>query len=157
MIIRPVTMADVPTLLQLEKSLYKTPWSEKMLVDEVANNKFALMFVLCEKEIILGYYGMWIVNDYSTITKVSIRKELQGKGLSKILMEDLFKRCEQQDVVVIDLEVRPSNVAARALYTNCGFTEVGVRKGYYSDGEDAIAMVKNLKEGEHYEKIHLGN
>jgi ribosomal-protein-alanine N-acetyltransferase len=41
------------------------------------------------------------------------------------------------------LEVRPSNVAARALYADVGFREVTVRRGYYpAEGgrEDAILM-----------------
>ena len=41
------------------------------------------------------------------------------------------------------LEVRPSNVAALALYARAGFETIGRRKGYYpaADGrEDALVM-----------------
>ena len=32
------------------------------------------------------------------------------------------------------------NAPARALYSGLGFTEAGMRKRYYSDGEDALIM-----------------
>jgi ribosomal-protein-alanine N-acetyltransferase len=42
---------------------------------------------------------------------------------------------------MVTLEVRRSNVAARALYEKYGFTERGIRKAYYSDNrEDALIM-----------------
>jgi ribosomal protein S18 acetylase RimI-like enzyme len=50
------------------------------------------------------------------------------------------------------LEVRPSNFAAKALYTKMGFTELATRKAYYplesSTGqrEDALVMTKTLKQ-----------
>jgi [ribosomal protein S18]-alanine N-acetyltransferase len=41
------------------------------------------------------------------------------------------------------LEVRPSNLAARALYGSLGFAETGVRPRYYGD-EDALLMTLDL-------------
>ena len=52
------------------------------------------------------------------------------------------------DVGAVELEVRSSNVAARALYESLGFSETGVRPNYYAtpDGrEDAILMTLTLK------------
>jgi ribosomal-protein-alanine N-acetyltransferase len=45
------------------------------------------------------------------------------------------------------LEVRPSNAAARRLYADNGFNEVGLRRNYYpaSKGrEDALIMARSL-------------
>ena len=54
------------------------------------------------------------------------------------------------DVGAVELEVRSSNVAARALYESLGFIETGSRSNYYatSDGrEDAILMTLALTHG----------
>jgi ribosomal-protein-alanine N-acetyltransferase len=54
------------------------------------------------------------------------------------------------DVSAIELEVRSSNVAARALYESVGFSETGLRPRYYAtpDGrEDAILMTLTLNHG----------
>jgi ribosomal-protein-alanine N-acetyltransferase len=43
------------------------------------------------------------------------------------------------------LEVREDNPRARQLYSRHGFTEVGVRRGYYQpSGVDAVVMRKGL-------------
>ena len=44
----------------------------------------------------------------------------------------------------IFLEVAQGNAAARDLYVKAGFSEIGRRKAYYSNGEDAIAMSRSL-------------
>ena len=52
-----------------------------------------------------------------------------------------------EDVGAVELEVRSSNVAARALYQSLGFSESGSRSNYYAtaDGrEDAILMTLTL-------------
>ena len=51
------------------------------------------------------------------------------------------------DVGAVELEVRSSNVAARALYESLGFSDTGSRPKYYAtpDGrEDAILMTLTL-------------
>jgi len=43
------------------------------------------------------------------------------------------------------LEVREDNPRARQLYSRHGFTEVGIRRGYYQpSGVDAVVMRKEL-------------
>ena len=41
------------------------------------------------------------------------------------------------------MEVRDGNAAARALYRSAGFAEVGRRRRYYPDGEDAILLLRS--------------
>jgi [ribosomal protein S18]-alanine N-acetyltransferase len=38
------------------------------------------------------------------------------------------------------LEVAAANAAARALYAAHGFTEVGLRRRYYGNGDDALML-----------------
>jgi len=47
------------------------------------------------------------------------------------------------------LEVRPSNIAAVALYRCAGFSVIGVRSGYYQNAsgkEDALVMACDLMD-----------
>ena len=41
------------------------------------------------------------------------------------------------------LEVRASNLAARAFYASTGFVAVGQRPRYYANGEDALLMTRS--------------
>ena len=44
------------------------------------------------------------------------------------------------------LEVREGNSSAILLYRSCGFKAAGRRKNYYSNGEDALLMERELCE-----------
>jgi ribosomal protein S18 acetylase RimI-like enzyme len=49
-----------------------------------------------------------------------------------------------RDCQIAYLEVRSSNSAAISLYHRYGFHKLYLRPAYYSDGEDAIVMKKDL-------------
>jgi ribosomal-protein-alanine N-acetyltransferase len=55
-------------------------------------------------------------------------------------------RVEQQFLVAgasaVQLEVRASNLAARAFYRRCGYQDVFTMPGYYANGEDAHMMMR---------------
>jgi ribosomal-protein-alanine N-acetyltransferase len=148
MLIRQMTADDIITVKKIEDSLYKNPWTSMMFLNEITSNKFAHLFVLEDNDQVIGYSGVWIVSDSATVTKVSIAKEKQGKGLSNLLMKDLIQRVIDANCEYISLEVRVSNKKAIKLYEKYGFEQVGVRKKYYTDGEDACAMVKKFGKGE---------
>jgi ribosomal-protein-alanine N-acetyltransferase len=54
------------------------------------------------------------------------------------------------------LEVRASNLVAQSLYNKYGFTQMGVRRGYYLDNrEDAFIMsTDSLSSPSFQEHIH---
>ena len=76
------------------------------------------------------------------ISTIGVVPEERGKGWSKILLQRVIDECAAAEVPEIFLEVRPSNAPALALYKRFGFKEAGLRKKYYSDGEDAVIMVR---------------
>jgi len=148
MIIREMTSEDITDVKKIEDLVYKSPWTSMMFLNEIKTNKFAHLFVLEHDDQIIGYSGVWIISDSATITKVTIDKKFQGKGLGDILIEDLIIRIKDAGCVYASLEVRVSNRKAYELYKKHGFKQVGIRKKYYNDGEDAYAMVKYFEGAE---------
>ena len=58
-----------------------------------------------------------------------------------MLLISLIDLATELDTRLVTLEVRASNTAAQSLYSKYGFTQVGVRRGYYTDNrEDAVLM-----------------
>jgi ribosomal-protein-alanine N-acetyltransferase len=51
---------------------------------------------------------------------------------------------QERGVNAIFLEVRINNAPAQSLYQDCGFYVLGLRRRYYPDGSDALAMVKRM-------------
>lgn len=145
MIVRALENKDLQEIEQIEKSLYKNPWNREAFLRDLEND-IAFNYVLEHEGVIIGYYGFWVMFDSVDITKVSIRKELQGKGLSNILMNDFFSRIKNLDIKTITLEVRVSNNKAINLYKKYGFKEIAKRKQYYDDLEDAYILQKEVNE-----------
>lgn len=145
MIVRELLKEDLDNLIEIENDIYKDPWNKEAYLRDLEND-IAFNYVLEHDGVIVGYYGFWIMFDNIDITKVSIRKELQGKGLSNILMEDFFNRIKNLDIKKITLEVRVSNEKAIGLYSKYGFKNISTRKKYYSDLEDAYILQKEVWE-----------
>ena len=146
MLIRSMTINDLEEVVKIEKDLYKTPWNEKQYRYELEENEFSYVFILEHDNVIVGYYGFWVMFEDCDITKVSIRKEFQGMKLSNILMEDCFVRVKALGCNKINLEVRTTNERAINLYKKHGFEDVIIRKNYYGKNEDALILSKVLEE-----------
>ena len=56
---------------------------------------------------------------------------------------DLAKK--EKEINSITLEVNSINIPAIKLYEKFGFKNVGLRKKYYGQNQDAIIMTKELK------------
>ena len=90
---------------------------------------------------ILGFAGMWVMADEAHITNIAVRKQYQRQGIGELLLISVIDLAAELKADFITLEVRVSNTAAQSLYHKYGFTQVGVRTGYYTDNrEDASLM-----------------
>ena len=154
--IRRIEKKDLNAVLVLEKLLYKDPWNASNFESEISHNDYAYMYVLEHNDVLLGYAGFWLSYEYATITKVSINPAVQKKGLGYYLFNEVMNIALEMGATSFSLEVRESNLPAQNLYLKSGYLKKGKRKGYYSDGEDAIVMIYE-KGDEHYEQVYIGN
>ena len=61
------------------------------------------------------------------------------------MLQEAIVRLAAAGAFVVFLEVSVKNTAGLGLYTKCGFTQVGRRPHYYSDGADALVMRLDLQ------------
>lgn len=144
MLILNMTKEHLPDILEVEQESFSHPWTENMFLEEL-NGKFSVYRVAVEDKKAVGYMGMWILADEGHITNVAVGKKSRGKGIGSALVEDFIRLAEEKDLAFLTLEVRVSNETAIALYEKHGFKEVGRRKKYYENTEDAILMTKFLR------------
>lgn len=163
MILRQMEFDDISAMAEIEKENFEGAeiWSANGLLTHLLRDD-ALYFVAEEEKAadapesddeeweepdILGYAGLLMVPDEADITKVSVRKDMQGRGIGKQLLDALHDAAYEYGVRKVFLDVRESNAPALKLYAKCGYTEVGRRKQYYTDPpEDAVLMRCDLKE-----------
>jgi ribosomal-protein-alanine N-acetyltransferase len=75
------------------------------------------------------------------IENVVVDAEHRRHGIGRALVRELIQAATQAGMERVLLEVRESNTAARHLYEQLGFVEVGRRPGYYRDPvEDALLL-----------------
>ena len=133
MSIREMKADDLKRIVELEKDLFLSPWNEEDFIHELKENQ------------IIGYIGLWFLGDQCQITTIATDRHFQGQGCASQLMEYALEKSEELHYQNVNLEVRVSNVKAIALYQKFGFKNVAVRKRYYSNGEDAYLMIKELE------------
>ena len=145
MSIRLMKKGDLERIAQLEKELFQSPWSIADFQYELDNNPFAKYYVLEKERTLIGYIGLWLLDNQCQITTIGVDQMFQGNGYASQLMDFVFSQCKQSHCQNINLEVRVSNDKAIALYEKYGFKNVAVRKNYYADHEDAYLMIKELE------------
>ena len=93
------------------------------------------------QQYIIGFAGCWIMADETHIISLAVRKTDQHRGIGESLLIATIDLAIELNTRLMTLEVRASNTAALGLYYKYGFTQVGLRRGYYIDNkEDAILM-----------------
>jgi [ribosomal protein S18]-alanine N-acetyltransferase len=90
---------------------------------------------------IAAFSGIWMMVDEAHITNIAVRKEYQEKGIGGLLLLATIDLSIELKAAFVTLEVRASNTVAQDLYSRYGFTQTGLRRGYYLDNrEDALIM-----------------
>ena len=77
-----------------------------------------------------------------------MRPDRRGMGYGEMVTRGLIQLAADSGMNWMTLEVRRSNKAAQNLYHKLGFIDVGYRKRYYENTEDALIMaLEHLPEG----------
>lgn len=79
------------------------------------------------------------------VISIAVLKEHRRKGVATMLLKTALEEFTKKGCEVSFLEVRVSNEPAINLYKKMGYEIVDRITGYYSDGEDAFVMEKNLE------------
>lgn len=86
----------------------------------------------------------WAVADELHVLQVVTEGPHRRTGAGTALVRAMVDHAAATRCRLVLLEVRRSNHAAIRLYRAQGLAAIGVRRGYYSDGEDAIEMMLTL-------------
>ncbi len=138
---RAMTVRDLDAVVAVEQRAYSHPWSRGNFTDSLAAGYLAELWLQGDE--LLGYFVAMPGVDELHLLNITVAPEHQGRGHGCTLMAALQAHAQQAGAGTLWLEVRESNHRARALYRRLGFTEVGLRRGYYPSAirrEDAVVM-----------------
>ena len=139
--LRPMTTADLPEVVELEHAVFgEEAWSTEMLLGELElRSRYYL--VASENDRIVGYGGLLGAGDQADVVTLAVAASHWGLGIGSTLLEALMAEAARRGAAELFLEVRTDNIRAQQLYRRYGFTEIGIRRGYYQpSGADALVM-----------------
>lgn len=139
--------SDLPQVLEIEQASFPSPWKGEFFLKDL-HHPHGWLWVAEKEGTIVGYLCGWLIADEGEILKVAVHPSYRRCGVGKSLAEEAIRVAGQHGVWTLHLEVRVSNASAIALYKLCGFHEVGSRRRYYENGEDALLMTWKEREGD---------
>ncbi|MBI5721796.1 MAG: ribosomal protein S18-alanine N-acetyltransferase [Burkholderiales bacterium] len=143
-----MTVADLGAVMALEVQAYSHPWSQGNFVDSLAAGHLTEVLVSdAPAGPVIGYFVAMEGVQELHLLNLTIAPAWQGRGHGSALLDAVLAHAEARRLPTVWLEVRASNVRARALYARRGFDEAGLRRGYYPAArgrEDAVVMRRVL-------------
>ncbi len=142
--IRIAELEDINEIYNIEKKVFNDYWSLDLIKSEIIEKKYSRVTVLELKKKIIGYIFQRKIYDENHIINLAIDIPYQHRGYGKLLLMKILEK-DDNDTNVF-LEVKEANLPAVKLYIDLGFEEVDRKEGYYSDGSNAIFMLKKNKK-----------
>jgi [ribosomal protein S18]-alanine N-acetyltransferase len=147
-LIRDMGFDDVAAVAALENRAYSFPWSDGIFRDCLRAGYYCCVAEL--DDIVIGYAIMSTGAGEAHVLNICVSDLYRCRGIGSSLLEHLIEFAKSLGVGDVFLEVRPSNTVAVRLYQSRGFSQIGVRKGYYQaigGREDAVVLRKVLGKG----------
>jgi len=143
--LRPMRIDDMEHVVEIETEAFSSPWQRDTFAGLMGRDGVELIVMAEESEGVIGYAVLWCVLDQGELANVALTPGRRGFGLGSHLLRHVLRVAERRGVRKLFLEVRASNGSALELYRRFGFTDVGIRRGYYDHPrEDARVMLATL-------------
>ena len=134
---------DVEAVASLEAEVSPAPWSAGVFRDCLSAHYECWVFRL---DGIVGYVIVSLGPDEAHLLNLAVAPNRQRRGFGRQLLAKGVTIARQAGAERVFLEVRPSNLRARAIYEKAGFQFLSLRKMYYGPPrkEDALVYALSL-------------
>lgn len=112
-----------------------------LYIPDVLNSKNKLLLVYKEQNSIVAFIYLNIFDTEMEIIDLIVEENNRRKNIATKLCNYVFKTLNTDCY----LDVNVNNEGALILYKNLGFEEIGYRKKYYLNGDDAYIMKRKIK------------
>jgi len=150
-ILRPPESRDLAALLHIEQRSFTTDHLSRRRMRHWIHAKNRA-FLVCEAKgkadtaAIAGYILFFYrqTNTVARLYSIAVSEEYRGYGIARQLMNAGEQQLRRDKKNRIQLEVRPDNHAAIALYHSLGYQQFAIYPEFYEDGGDALRFGKTL-------------
>jgi len=104
-----------------------------------------IILVAEEGGVVVGFVIGIMAAEELQIANIAVDPSRRRSGIATALIKALAAIAFDRGATACYLEVGAGNIAAKHLYQSIGFTNVGKRLKFYSDGEDAYTMFADIE------------
>ena len=143
--IKKANYNSLDEILEIELISFSQPWSKAQFINDISNNKTSFNLIYVKDNKTIGYlFGDCIDNEFH-LNNIAIHPNNRRNNIASELLCFTINEMRLKKINKILLEVSNKNVNAIKLYRSHYFHEVGMRKNYYSKGNDALLFNLELK------------
>jgi ribosomal-protein-alanine N-acetyltransferase len=143
--LRRARFEDIPSIEIIERESFPDPWKKETFLEALAYYP-STCFVAEDDGRIAGFIAAGIENTgvelYGHIMNLAVSPEYRHRGIGSMLVQQVEQACMLEGTTAVSLEVRETNVGARAFYHRIGYRQVLRIAEYYADGDTAAVMMK---------------
>ena len=121
----------------LDRQALNGLWSRQQWGTELADPQRPGLGIWQRRQL-LAMACAWLIVDELHITLVAVAPSQRRQGLGRRVLAALLREGSRLGAERATLEVASGNQAAQSLYASLGFEVAGCRRGYYSNGDDAL-------------------
>ena len=131
--------SDLEEAYKIELDVNPSPWKYETFLSSFEVGHKGL---ICKKDnLMIGFIIFSPISPEAHILSISVRNEMQSKGIGTLLLKSMLDQCKVMNYKKIFLEVRVSNEKAINFYEKFGFSKDAIRNNYYTNNsEDALLM-----------------
>lgn len=136
-----MSINDLESIQNILLDSFDNFWSYETLLEE-SHSQLSTIFVAKYNNEIVGFTGIKKICDEAELMNIVTRKDCRHYGIASAMLEYIIFFCK--NLSCINLEVNSENSIAINLYKKYNFKQVGLRKKYYNNIDDAILMTLKL-------------
>jgi [ribosomal protein S18]-alanine N-acetyltransferase len=145
MVIRPATVADIPSVQSLEQQADTAAhWSEREYAALFAPGAAQRLALIAQDDNaqLCGFIIARCAPDDWEIENIIVALQHQRRGIGRALIREILSAAREAGAGSVLLEVRESNLTARQLYEALGFVEAGRRLAYYRNPDEDARVLR---------------
>jgi [ribosomal protein S18]-alanine N-acetyltransferase len=144
--IRAFRAADTPAIAEiLSDSTEAAQWPPESYA-KLADSPGGIVLVCEASGEPVGFVAARQAADEAEILNIAVHRDFRRKGIGSALLLAALDELRRSAMSYVFLELRESNLPARALYSRHGFVPSGRRTSYYhGPTEDALCMMRKLR------------
>lgn len=146
--VRSALLDDLDALVNLEQASFMCDkLSQRSFRRYIQSEHSDLLVAIAQNGVLLGY-GLVLKRKGTRLARLyslAVANIARGKGVAKLLLDELELSAAQNERHYMRLEVAKNNTSAIALYEKCGYRIFGEYLDYYEDHSDALRMHKRIR------------